>query len=257
VGSPGYRRAWLKNVSALLARTRVDGVFIDAVTADVQSLTGGVIPAKYPTQASWERAMANFIAYVGPALKARKFYVLANAIKYVSGDKRSDDASLTSAWWRRIGPSLSGLMSEYFVQSPINISQLRAVGTEWYDHWDGWQNLVSIAQSVGADFFGATRASITNTQAMRYAKASFLLDWDGRGGGLFIECGCPDPWNRAWTANIGLPVHAKFQRGTGVWQRNYRRGTVIVNATITSVNVSVRGANYTLAPTDALILSGR
>lgn len=257
VGDRGYRHAWLKNVSRLLARSRVDGVFIDAVTADVESLTGGFAPAKYPTQRSWENAMASFIAYVGPALRARRFYVLANALKYVSGNNGSNDVSLTAGWWRRIGPNVSGLMTEYFVQNPNNVEQLRAIGTEWYNYWDRWQRLVSVAQQAGADFFGDTHASITNTQAMRYAKASFLLDWDGKGGGLFVDCGCPDPWNKAWTTNIGLPAHAKFQRRRGVWQRKYRLGTVVVNATTSSVKISIKGASYTLAPTDALILSGR
>ena len=254
VGNPAFRRAWLENVSALLARSHVDGVFIDTVIADLRTLTGGVAAEKYPTQRSWENAVAGFMAFVGPALKAKGFYVLTNANKYVSGDNASDNGSSTAAWWRRIGPSVSGLANEYFVQNPATPAQLRGLGSEWYNHWDGWQRLVSVAQRVHADFFGVTYASSTNMQAMRYAKASFLLDWDGHGGGLFIDCGCPDPWNGAWTANIGAPHGRKFQRRPGVWQRNYRRGTVVVNATGTPVSVSIRGSSYTIAPADALIL---
>jgi hypothetical protein len=87
-------------------------------------------------------------------------------------------------------------------------------------------------------------------------RASFLLDWDGHGGGLFIDCGCADPWTAAWTVNIGAPRGARFQRGPGVWQRNYRRGTVLVNAPGSPVSVGVSGSGYTVAPAEALVLGG-
>jgi len=257
VGSTAFQQAWIANVSAYLTSTGVDGTYIDDVVGDVAAWSSGAVyPAKYPSQASWENAMAAFVAAVGPALKARGFYVLVNAHKFVSGNVLSNDGTLEVAWWQRLGPSVSGLQSEYWMQSATNISQLRAIGPEWWNSWDGWQRLVSVAQGTGADFFGYMKGSVTNTRAMRYGKAAFLLDWDGQGGGfIYFPTDGPDPWNSAWTTDIGRPTSAKTSLATGVWQRRYERGTVVVNATLATVTVTVDGIARTIGPTDALILT--
>jgi hypothetical protein len=254
VGNPAYQQAWVNNVASFLALNGDDGVFMDTVIADVAALTGGIYPALYPNQTAWENAMASFIAYVGPALKAKGFYVLANAHKYISGNNGSDDGSLEAGWWTRIGPNLSGLMTEYWMQNPNNVDQRKGLGAEWYNHADGWQKLVSVAQSTGADFFGDTyAASTTDVHPMRYGKGTFLLDWDGGGGALFVDTGSADPWNAAWTTNIGAPNGAKFQLQTGVWQRNFSNGYVVVNQNLGSVTVTVNGTARTIGGTDALI----
>jgi hypothetical protein len=254
VGNPAFQQAWVNNVGSFLALNGDDGVFIDTVIADVAALTGGTYPTLYPNQAAWETAMASFVAYVGPALKAKGFYVLANAHKYISGNNGSDDGSLEASWWTRIGPNLSGLMTEYWMQDPTNIGRLRGIGAEWYNHADGWQKLVSVAQSTGADFFGDTYASSTSDiRPMRYGKGTFLIDWDGGGGALFVDLGGADPWNAAWTTNIGAPNGAKFQLQSGVWQRNFSQGYVVVNENVGSVTVTVNGTARTIGGTDALI----
>jgi hypothetical protein len=254
VGNPAFQQAWVNNVGSFLALNGDDGVFIDTVIADVAALTGGTYPTLYPNQAAWETAMASFVAYVGPALKAKGFYVLANAHKYISGNNGSDDGSLEASWWTRIGPNLSGLMTEYWMQDPTSIGRLRGIGAEWYNHADGWQKLVSVAQSTGADFFGDTYASSTSDiRPMRYGKGTFLLDWDGGGGALFVDLGGADPWNAAWTTNIGAPNGAKFQLQSGVWQRNFSQGYVVVNENVGSVTVTVNGTARTIGGTDALI----
>jgi hypothetical protein len=254
VGNPAFQQAWVNNVGSFLALNGDDGVFIDTVIADVAALTGGTYPTLYPNQAAWETAMASFVAYVGPALKAKGFYVLANAHKYISGNNGSDDGSLEASWWTRIGPNLSGLMTEYWMQDPTSIGRLRGIGAEWYNHADGWQKLVSVAQSTGADFFGDTYASSTSDiRPMRYGKGTFLIDWDGGGGALFVDLGGADPWNAAWTTNIGAPNGAKFQLQSGVWQRNFSQGYVVVNENVGSVTVTVNGTARTIGGTDALI----
>jgi len=257
VGSTAFQQAWITNVSAYLTSTGADGTYIDDVVGDVAAWSSGAVyPAKYPSQSSWENAMAAFVTAVGPALKARGFYVLVNAHKFVSGNVLSNDGTLEVGWWERLGPSVSGLHTEYWMQSATNISQLRAIGPEWWNSWDGWQRLVAVAQGTGADFFGYMKGSVTNTRAMRYGKASFLLDWDGQGGGfIYFPTDGPDPWNSAWTADIGRPTAAKTSLATGVWQRRYERGTVVVNATLATVTVTVDGVARTIGPTDALILT--
>ena len=253
VGDPGYQRRFINNMSEFLRRTRLDGVFIDDVIGHPLALTGGVYPAKYPTGDAWESAMLSFVSNVGRILKARGFYVLVNAHKFVAGDLRSNSSENVTGFWRRLAPSVSGLMSEYWLQNPIDIGQVRAVGPRWYELWPSWQSLVTVAQSAGADFFGLTYGSGTDPRPMRYIRGSFLLDWNGRGGAvIFSATDRADPYHMAWVRQLGRPMGRKRERAAGVWQRQFTRGVVVVNATSAAVSVSVRGQEWTIGPTDAL-----
>lgn len=254
IGNPAFQQRFIDNVARFLKATKADGVFIDDVIGHPLLLTHGVYPAKYPTGEAWEAAMTSFVSTVGRALKARGYYVVVNAIKYISGDTRSDTAEHVAAFWRRIGPSVNGLMSEYWLQNPNDVSQLRAQGSRWYENWRGWQSLVSVAQATGADFFALTYGSSTDVRAMRYLRASYLLDWNGRGGAfIFTFRDRPDPYDPTWVRQLGPPLKPKFERAPGVWQRRYERGIVVVNTTGEAVNVRVNGTAWTIASTDALM----
>jgi hypothetical protein len=231
IGSDGYRQACATRVAAFLKSYGAKGVFFDDATAD-SLMVGGLTsrPPKYPTAQAWEDAMVGFFATVGQSLKAQGLYVAANAPKWIAGDGGSDTGALTAGFWQRLAPSVSGLMNEYFVQNPNNLAQLRLNGPEWYNNWAGWQSLVSVAQNAGADFLGLTAGACTETRSMTYGRASFLLDWDGAGGAFFYDCP-GDPWNVAWTENVGVPTGAKQQLTNGVWERTYSGATVYVNPT--------------------------
>ena len=255
VGSAGYQQAWLSNVSDFLRSTGAEGVYIDDVLGNVSTWSDcRCFPPKYPSLAAWESATVAFMQAVGPALKARGFYVLASPHNFIGGDGRSDDGSLEAEWWRQMAPNVSGLMNEYWTQNGAN-SQSRSIGPSWNQQWDGWQRLVSVAQNAGADFFGIAYGSSSSPGPIRFAKGSFLLDWHGRGGAVFFdEINGLDPWNAYYTADIGDPVGAKTQIATGVWQRQYSAGIVVVNATTATVTVTVAGNTRTIGATDALIL---
>jgi hypothetical protein len=264
VGSPGYQHAWLQNVSGFLRSHHDDGVLIDDVLADLRPLAG-VEPSAYPTQQAWAAAQLSFVRTVGRGLRKEGYYVLVNASGYVPGDARSDTGAATASWWGALAPYVSGLMNEYFAETPDDSNRLRSNGPSWTQNWAGWQHLVQVAQSHGRDFVGVSYGNAGDTAAMTYGKASFLLDWNGRGGAYVFEpTNHADPWNSAWTTNIGLPAARKRQVGVG-WLRRYRRGIVLVNPSpsqsqafalpgryIASTGQAVRSA--TLGPTSALIL---
>ncbi len=263
VGSSAYQAEWARRVGDYLASVGADGVYIDDVIADIYAMSAKY-PANYPNQASWENAMASFIAYIGPTLKARGFYVLLNAHKFISGNSGSNNGSLEAQWWQRLGPSVSGLHNEYFMQSATNTSQFRGEGTAWYDNWTGWANLINVAQSMGRDFVGLTYGSTTNVQAMRYVRATHLLFWNGAGGALTYQVTNGDPWHAEWTIAIGTPTASRYQVGSG-WRREYTGGTVLVNPSLTVSQTFALGATYlmpdgssvtsaALAPKSGLIL---
>ena len=236
----------------------VHGVFIDDVVGNFVGLTGGAIPAKYPTQQAWETAMVSFISYVGPALKSRGIYVVANAAMFVPGDNRSDTGELTAAFWRRLGRNVSGLTTEYWLQAPTNTATLRSIGSDWTDNWPGWQGLVSVAQQSGADFFGLMYGSGENAAAMRFGRGSFLLDWDGAGGAfMYAIDDRADPRHPGWVAQFGKPVAAKLERGVGVWQRRYQQGYVVVNAGDAAVTIRVAGKARVIPPLDAIFVRAK
>ncbi len=265
VGNAAYQRAWVDNVAAFVAANGNDGVFIDDVVSDVSVITGGKFPAKYPSQQAWEDALASFLAYVGPALKAKGYYVAANADAYTRNNSSANDGSRHTAWAVRISSSLSAVMQEFWLQSPVDYS-VRSTGGNWDQNWDGWVNLASAVEAQGRDFIGLTYGTQGDTAKMRFGKASFLLVWDG-GGSVFtyeIRDGS-DPWSKSWTTDIGVPNGKRFQVGQG-WRREFTRGTVLVNPSPTGTQTFSLGATYlqedgspvtsvTLGPTTGLVLT--
>jgi hypothetical protein len=268
VGDPAYQRAWVSNVLRFLRVHGDDGVFIDDVLRDLLPLAGEEA-AKYPSPQAWAAAQLSFMAAVGPALRAHGYYVLVNASGYVPGDAASDDGSSTAAWWRQLAPYVSGLFDEYYQQISDGSDALRSSGGAWNQNWDGWQRLVATAQSLGRDFVGIAYGSSSDTERMSYAKASFLLDWNGGGGAFIYEPNDHDanPWNTAWTANIGRPAAAKRRIGNG-WLRRYSAGLTLVNPSPNQPQTFDLGADYltpdgqtvttiTLPPTTGLTLRSR
>jgi hypothetical protein len=265
IGNPAYQQRFLDNVAAFLSKNGNEGVFIDDVLMTPEAMTQGHWPAKYPTQQAWADATVSFMAKVGPGLKARGFYVEANAGSYVPGNPGNTDGSLAASWMRRLAPYVNGLMCEYWVQLSSDTSKLRPSGTSsWTQYWDGWADLVNVTQNAGADFFGLLEGSSSSVNTMRYGKASFLLEWNGSGG-AFVYHMDADPWNPEWTMDIGQPSGGKYQVGAG-WRREYTNGTVILNPSPSASQTFSLGGTYkradgtavtsvTLQPTTALILS--
>ena len=252
IGDGGYQRRFISNVAAFLKQHRNDGVFIDDVLATPVGLNGS-FPARYPTQQQWEDATLSFIATVGAALRAKGYYVLVNAAAYIPDDAASNTGENYAAFYKRLAPHVDGIMNEYWMQNPVDVAQMRSLGSNWYEYWDGWQALVSVTQAAGVDFFGLTYGSGNDTRAMRYGRASFLLDWNGRGGAFMWDMtDRDDPYHPVAVKQLGLPVRPKFERMPGVWQRRYERGIVILNATTDAVVVRVNGESRTIGPTEAL-----
>ena len=96
-GNPAYQAAWTNNVASFLSATGAESVFIDDVLVGYRRAHRvAAIPPSTRSQASWADAMVSFIDYVGPALKAKGFYVLVNADGYSPGNGSSDTGELTA-----------------------------------------------------------------------------------------------------------------------------------------------------------------
>jgi len=253
IGSAAYQKAWITNVlNYLAARPGIDGIFIDTVIMDPKASFGSY-PADYPSTSAYSAAMVSFVQAVYAALHAKGYYVALNAGAWKSGDSSYSGGTSTIDWWKQLGPYADGLMDENYAETSNHT--LRAAGTAWNQQWDGWQRLIGVAQSMGDDFVGLEYNSATDTAAMTYGKASFLLEWNGGGSVFIYKDGSTDPTNGAWTSDIGTPTAPKMQVGVG-WERDFTGGTVLVNPSPSvSQTFTVNGTTYTLAPTTARILA--
>jgi hypothetical protein len=260
VGLPAYQQAFIRStLSVLRAHPGVDGIEIDNIQTDIGSITRGVYPARYPSKQVFQNAEVAFLSVVGPALRKAGYYVVANAGGYANHSS-FDSGRATNAFWRRIAPYLGGLMNEFWMQDPNNLTRLMDDSGGGYMHyWSGWQKLVRTAEARGTDFIGISIGGVSDLRTMRFGKGSFLLDWDGRGGAFVYAVAPPytsavSPWNAAWTTDIGTPTGRKRQMAPKVWRREFTKGTVVVNPTPNPFTARVKGTRYVIAPTDALIV---
>ena len=276
-GSASYQlRARTNMLRSLTASTpRWDGVNLDNVERNFYNSAGKRSTAPRPrrsirrTRAGTVAARSLF-ASVGSYLRQQGFYLAANAA--VAGDATGEETQL---WWSDLASAFDGYTQEYFEQHGFDFSLAYNGNTSASDFNDRLR-FVDIAQALGKDFFGGMHydllcsagPSCTMYNAMMYGEAAFKLKWDGSGGGYRMQqTGSIDPWNAAWTQNIGTPSGAMYAVSTG-WRRDYTAGTVIVNPNAPSAGPITfnLGANYTdpngkhvtsvtLQPVRAMILS--
>jgi len=224
IGSASYQQRFIADIDAdLRAHPGVDGLWLDDIVGNL--FTATAVSPKYPTNASYRAAMISFMNAVGPALRAKGWFVAVNAsmldgaIESTTG--QAWDGSQYIWWINQIAGDIDGVTMEHWQQNWDSAASVRTSGSTGSQGWDGWQRLVSAVQGLGKQFYPIGWGAPTDVTKSSYLKGSFLLDWNG-GQGAFIfsnnYAGTSDPWNPAWTADIGQPSAAKFQVGVG-WRR--------------------------------------
>ena len=228
-----------------------DGVFVDDTNASQSWHLCGRTIAKYPTDAAYAAATRSFLANVGPALTSQGFLVIPNIYLPYS-------SSALSTWLDWISFT-SGGMQEFWSKW----------GTTSTGHFGGadWtyrQQFLGATQKAGKIFLGLSYAPNADVRSMRYARSTFLLDWDGGASAVLFEGESGgDPTNADWMTDIGTPRGARYPVGAA-WRRDYSGGTVLVNPSSTTVWVTlgsphVNGegqvvTSLALAPTNGVVL---
>jgi hypothetical protein len=260
IGDGAYQRRWLDDVAASARVDGFDGVFLDDVNQNAGAHLCGRSIAKYPTEADYSRAMSGFLAKVGKGLQARGLLALPNI--------------MIRNWWEPGGVALferwikytSGAMQEYYAKQGYGASGWYTDDGGWHNDWSYRQELLKRTEAAGKIFVGLTYAPSDDLRSQRYARASFLADWDGGPSALAFEPTDPeqqDPFGGQWTADLGSPLGARASVGLA-WRRNFSRGAVVVNPSTTTQTVEL-GARFvaedgttvtsvTLQPADAAIL---
>lgn len=253
VGSRSYQERWAANVAADVRANGWDGVFVDDANASQSWHLCGRTIAKYPTDAAYAAATRSFLAGVGPRLTSQGMLVIPNIyLPY------SPNALATWLDWISF---TSGAMQEYWSKW--------GTGTTGHFAGDDWtyrQQFLTATQRAGKIFLGLTYAPADDERSMRYARATFLLDWDGGESALLLESGSGvDPTAADWMTDIGSPRGPRYPVG-GAWRRDYSGGTVVVNPSSGTVWVSLAAphvdqdgrlvSSLALAPATGAVLRG-
>jgi hypothetical protein len=230
LGNSSYQKRFISEMeSNIRLHPGIDGVFIDNVVGSLITTS-----LEYHDSASYRLAMLAFIKAVGPALKARGWYVAVNA-SILDDDAQSFTGQSYDGtqyiWWvKQIGPYVSGISTERWQQNWDGTGSVRTSGTAGNQAWDGWERLPSVVASVGKDFYALEKGALNDTGKAAYLRASFLLAWK-RGRGVFFYtdyAGRGDSWRLVATPDIGRPVGPRRRIGVG-FRRTFTGGTVIVN----------------------------
>ena len=250
VGSRTYQDRWAQNVSADMRANGWDGVFVDDANASQSWHLCGKTIAKYPTDAAYAGATRRFLANVGPSLTSQGYLVIPN-IYLPSNDLATwlDWISFTSGasqeFWSKWGTGSTG----HFADA----------------EWTYRQAYLRATQRAGKVFIGVTYAAKSDVRSMRYARSTFLLDWDGGPSALLFEAGSGiDPTSPDWMSDIGAPLTAARTAVGAAWRRDYSGGTVLVNPSSTTVWVTLGSphvgadgqvvTSLALAPSTGLVL---
>lgn len=227
VGNPAYQEMWAAQVEGEMAARGWDGVFIDnALVTKQHYLARGKVLSRYTDDAALKAATDRFLAKVGPRLTAGGRLVIPN----LGG---GDATPQTFADWAKL---TSGAMREFWSKWDFDEQGERFGGS-------AWELQLAQMEAVGAAeriFFAITYAPPADTATARYARASFLLGWNGGPAYLALvptEPGTPS-WTADWTADIGLPTGKRYAVG-GAWRRDFTGGTVLVNPSAEPVRIEL------------------
>ena len=268
IGNRAYQRIFIRDVDADLRRhAGVDGLMIDDVTGSLISGT-----EKYRDNASYRAAMLSFMKAVGPALKAKGWYVAVNA-SILDGSAEaltgpSWDGSQYIWWARQLAGYVDGINMEHWQQNWDGSDSVRVRGTSGNQGWDGWERLPSVVNKLGKEFYASETGALTDVKKASYLRASFLLAWKA-GGGAFLYSdaysGRGDPWRLVATPFIGRPTGPRHRVGVG-FRRAFTSGAVVVNPSASESQTfefrrkylmpdGTTTSSVTLPPASGLVLS--
>ena len=253
VGTQAYQDAWATNVLAELEAYGWDGVTIDNANVDPSAYFDGRSSLEYPSQEDYAAATRSFLARVGPRLMSAGRLVLPN----IQANPVLADDKLWADWIQ----FTSGGIREYWMKWGTD-----ANGRFGGGGWEDLQGVFSEVQQAGKIFLTSVYGSISDVQTMRWARASFLVGWNGGPAAIaFDPANGVEMWHPEWTVEIGSPTGRRYPVG-GAWRRDFTGGTAIANPSSTAQIVSV-GPGYvlpngtdvslvTLAPLTGIVLRG-
>lgn len=245
-GNAAFQNEWVNECLAVLAQYGLDGIHVDNFEIDLLNFgaaVGGVTGFTYPTdeadgasQSAWADAQISFAQNALKRIRDAGYYVVVNGNAFISGNNASNDGTLTKTWIDRYYPFVSAMEIEYWETFDDGAVNIRSSGpSDPYPFWSEWLSIVPYCQARGIGFHGLVYGSSSQVQRCRYARGSFLMEWDGALGTFaWAPLADVENWNSAMDYVTGSPLSPKVQLATGVWKRAYTNYTVYVNSTLSS-----------------------
>jgi hypothetical protein len=246
IADPSYQRRWIRNVLKRLrgerrgsGGTRVAGVFMDDLNIRPGHGLDGRI-AEYSDEA-YGTAAVGFAARTAQRLQRAGFMTMANV-----GVDPNDPAQ--RAGLLQVAAAGVTINREYFVRydsgSPVFTSPAADRGTDWLIELELFEQV----QAAGGAFLGLVYGAEGQVAAAQYARATFLLGWDGRSASA-MAFRTEDESNPAtfepWQTEIGTPVEARARFGEHqTYIRHFSRGVAAVNADPASPQLTLLGGLY-------------
>ena len=226
VADPGYQRAWASRAASDALSGGFDGVFVDDVNFGESARPGwSESSPKYNTDLKWTLATQSFLKAVSPVLRKNELLEIANV-----GSIWSSDNARAVKW----GKIAHGYFREHFLRFGDNGGTPVFKGRDWLAQ----TSLERKLQAAGVPFYAGTYGRERGDEAaMRYVRFSYLLFNKAAGG--FAWFSARDPYNGAWTSNLGRPVTHAIRTGS-VWTRRLSGGTIRVDAAAGSAELLVK-----------------
>jgi hypothetical protein len=237
VSDTDYQNRWTSNVLGELRSADWDGVMMDdTLTYLSHNTAGDRVSTQIPTDRAMYAATESFLSRVAGRIKASGFMAVPNlTVEWNTWH------SVLSDWTRYV----SGWENEFFVKWGLDNQGARFDGADW--RWKA--DMASWLAARDVPLLAITYSNRDDVAAQIYHRATWLMTWNGRTGSSVFVPVEPDVnhWTGLATAEIGTPIQERRPVGTtGVWRRNYSRGTVLVNPTSTSQVVQVTAGSRTL-----------
>jgi hypothetical protein len=216
IGNPGWRRAWIADAKALVAKG-YRGVFVDDVNLAFKVSDGSGSPVapidprtgSAMTLAAWQRYFAEFMEQLRAELPA-KAEIVQNQVYFHAGAR--------NPYVRRA----IGAATHVEFERGFNDTGIRGGSGKWgYDTVAAW---IDYAHSNG-------KGVIYDVQAdwgREYALANYFLYANGSDSIGMDDGGLPDDWWRGWETDLGTPLGSRYE-WHGVKRRDFERGSVLVN----------------------------
>lgn len=238
-GNAGWRSFFVSRLLEMDQQKGWSGVFLDNLEASLGEIKrDGILPAKYPDDASYQAAVKGFIQYLyANYSQAYGRPLVANIIS------RS-----TEAQWFNYTPYLSGAMQERWAVPWSNTA-----GYLSESKWSSDMALAEKTQAQGRYIILVAQGGKTDTARQKFAFASYLLISNGMASFRYTDS---STYSEVWLydnykVQLGTPLGARYQSGTA-WRRDFTNGYVVVDPVNHTANITVAPAataTATKAPT--------
>ena len=228
-GNAGWRSFFVSRLLEIDQQKGWSGVFLDNLEASLSEIKmDGLLPAKYPDDASYQAAVRGFIQYMyANYSQAYNRPMVANIIS------RS-----TEAQWLDYIQYLGGAMQERWAVPWASTS-----GYLTESKWNSDMALAEKTQAQGKYIILVAQGSKTDTNRQKFAFASYLLISNGKASFRYTNSSY---YSEVWLydnykVQLGSPLGARYQSGTA-WRRDFTNGYVVVDPVNNTATISTTHA---------------